>query len=124
VINSSPHATVLVVDDDVFTRMGASDMFLDAGYKVLDAGSSDEALRFFETGSDIRLLFTDVSMPGAMNGADLARQVAARWPGVGIILASGRPRPDALPPRMRFHDKPYMPAAVLRQAEELMHPPE
>ncbi len=61
---------VLVVDDDVFTRMGASDMFLDAGYEVLDAGSADEALRFFETGSDIRLLFTDVSMPGAMNGAD------------------------------------------------------
>jgi CheY-like chemotaxis protein len=115
---------VLVVDDDVLARMGASDMFLDAGYEVLDAGSADEALRFFETGSDIRLLFTDVSMPGSMNGADLARQVAARWPGVGIILASGRPRPDALPPRMRFHDKPYMPAAVLRQAEEMMHPPE
>jgi len=107
-------------------------MFLDAGYEVLDAGSADEALRFFETGSDIALLFTDVSMPGAMNGADLARQVAARWPGVGIILASGRPRPDALPPHMRFHDKPYMrfhdkpymPAAVLRQADEMMHPPE
>ncbi len=69
-------------------------MFLDAGYEVLDASSADEALRFFETGSDIRLLFTDVSMPGAMNGADLARHVAARWPRVGIILASGRPRPD------------------------------
>jgi CheY-like chemotaxis protein len=124
VINSSPHATVLVVEDDVFTRMGTSDMFLDAGYEVLDAGSADEALRFFETDSDIRLLFTDISMPGSMNGADLARQVAARWPDVGIILASGRPRPDALPPRMRFHDKPYMPAAVLQQADEMMHPPE
>ena len=115
---------VLVVDDDALTRMGASDMFLDAGYEVLDAGSADEALRFFEMDSGIRLLFTDVSMPGAMNGADLARQVATRWPDVGIILASGRPRPDALPPRMRFHEKPYMPAAILRQAEEMMHPPE
>ena len=115
---------VLVVDDDALTRMGASDMFLDAGYEVLDAGSADEALRFFEMDSGIRLLFTDVSMPGAMNGADLARQVATRWPDVGIILASGRPRPDALPRRMRFHEKPYMPAAVLRQAEEMMHPPE
>ena len=72
---------VLVVDDDVFTRMGASDMFLEAGYEVLDAGSVDEALRFFETGSDIALLFTDVSMPGAMNGADLARQVAVQMAG-------------------------------------------
>src|SRR5580693_8035698 len=113
---------VLVVEDDVFERMGASDMFLDAGYEVLDAGSADEALRFFEAGTAIRLLFTDVSMPGAMNGADLARHVAARWPGVGIILASGRPRPDRLPQRMRFHEKPYMPEAVLREAEEMILP--
>jgi CheY-like chemotaxis protein len=107
------HAVVLVVEDDVFERMGASDMFLEAGYRVLEAGNADEALQIFETDAGIRLLFTDVSMPGSMNGAALARHVAARWPGVGIILASGRPRPDKLPPRMRFHEKPYAPAAVL-----------
>jgi CheY-like chemotaxis protein len=116
------HAVVLVVEDDVFERMGASDMFLDAGYRVLEAGNADEALRFFETDADIRLLFTDVSMPGSMSGADLARHVAARWPAVGIILASGRPRPDRLPPRMRFHDKPYAPTAILGQAKEMMLP--
>jgi hypothetical protein len=49
-----------------------------------------------------------------MNGAELARHVAARWPEVGIILASGRPRPNALPPRKRFHEKPYTPSDVLR----------
>ena|ERR1700732_2637087 len=114
------HALILVVDDDVFERMGASDMFLDAGYRVLDAGNADEALQFFETDTDIRLLFTDVSMPGSMSGADLARHVAERWPGVGIILASGRPRPDKLPPSMHFHEKPYAPAAVLRQAREML----
>jgi two-component system, response regulator PdtaR len=116
------HAVILVVDDDVFERMGASGMFLDAGYRVLEAGNADEALRLFETDADIGLLFTDVSMPGTMSGADLARQVAARWPGVGIILASGRPRPDKLPPSMRFHEKPYAPVAVLRQAREMMLP--
>ncbi len=114
---------VLVVEDDVFERMGTSDMFLDAGYEVRDAGSADEALRFFEGDTEIRLLFTDVSMPGAMSGADLARHVAARWPRVGIILASGRPRPDRLPQSMRFHAKPYMPEAILRDAEEMMLPP-
>jgi CheY-like chemotaxis protein len=112
----------LVVEDDVFERMGASDMFVDAGYRVLEAGNANEALRFFETDADIGLLFTDVSMSGLMSGADLARHVAARWPGVGIILASGRPRPDRLPPSMRFHDKPYTPTAVLRQAREMMLP--
>jgi len=114
-----PNALIVVVDDDVFERMGASDMFLDAGYRVLEAGDADEALRFFETNADIRLLFTDVSMPGSMSGSDLARQVAERWPRTGIIVTSGRPRPLMLPVGMLFHDKPYEPAAVLRQARHM-----
>jgi two-component system, response regulator PdtaR len=123
VTDSSPHGAVLVVEDDVFERMGASVMFMDAGYSVLEAGNVDEALQYFETDADIGLLFTDVSMPGSMSGADLARHIAARWPGMGIILASGRPRPDRLPPRMRFHGKPYEPTAVLGHAREMMLPP-
>jgi two-component system, response regulator PdtaR len=106
----------MVVDDDVLERMGASDMFAHAGYRVLEAGSADEALRLLETNADIKVLFTDVSMPGSMNGADLARDVAKRWPAIGIIMTSGRPRPNELPLSMRFHDKPYEPTAVLRQA--------
>ena len=62
------NALIVVADDDVLERMGASDMFMDAGYRVLEAGDADEALRFFETNGDIRLLFTDVSMPGSMSG--------------------------------------------------------
>jgi CheY-like chemotaxis protein len=122
VTESPPHALILVVDDDVLERMGASCMFLDAGYRVLEAGDADEALRLFESNADIGLLFTDVSMPGSMSGSDLARRVAERWPSVGIILASGRPRPDRLPSSMRFHDKPYEPTAVLRQAKEMTIP--
>jgi CheY-like chemotaxis protein len=113
---------VVVVDDDVFERMGASGMFLDAGYRVLEARDADEALRLFEANQDIRLLFTDVSMPGSMSGADLACRVAERWPHVGIIITSGRPRPVTLPLSTLFHDKPYEPAAVLRQAREMMPP--
>jgi CheY-like chemotaxis protein len=119
VIEISPNALIVVVDDDVFERMGASGMFLDAGYRVLEAGNADEALQFFEANADIRVLFTDVSMPGSMSGSDLANQVAERWPNVGIIIASGRPRPHKLPLSMLFHDKPYEPAVVLRQAWEM-----
>jgi two-component system, response regulator PdtaR len=115
----SPNTLIVVVDDDVFERMGASSMFLDAGYRVLEAENADDALRFFEANADIRLLFTDVSMPGSMSGSDLAHRVAERWPSVGIIMASGRPRPHELPLSMLFHDKPYEPAAVLRQAREM-----
>ena len=121
-VPSPPQGLILVVDDDVLERMGASYMFSDAGYQVLEAGSADAALRFFETNADIRLLFTDVSMPGAINGADLARQVAERWPRVGIIMTSGRPFPDHLPPRVRFHAKPYEPTDVLRDAREMALP--
>ena len=110
---------VLNVEDDVLARMGASDLFLDAGYRVLEAENADEALRVFEENADIRLLFTDVSMPGSMSGADLARHVAERRPRVGIIIASGRPRPDKLPLSIHFHNKPYEPTAVLRQAREM-----
>jgi len=113
---SLSQALVMVVDDDVLERMGASDMFAHAGYRVLEAGSADEALRLFETNADIRVLFTDVSMAGTMSGADLARDVARRWPAIGIIMASGRPRPDMLPSSTLFHDKPYEPTAVLLQA--------
>ena len=119
---SPSQALILIVDDDVLERMGASYMFLDAGYRVLEAGNADEALGFFEAGADIGLLFTDVSMPGSMSGSDLARDVAERWPNVGIIVASGRPRSDKLPLGTRFHNKPYEPTAVLRQAEEMALP--
>jgi CheY-like chemotaxis protein len=112
----------MVVDDDVLERMGASFMFSDAGYRVLEAGSADEALALFEANNDIRLLFTDVSMPGSMSGSDLARLVAERWPTIGIIMTSGRPRPESLPLGSQFHAKPYEPVDVLAHAKEMTFP--
>jgi CheY-like chemotaxis protein len=111
---------IIVVEDDVFERMGASCMFLDAGYRVLDSENAEAALQIFETNADIGLLFSDVSLPGLISGSDLARQVAERWPSVGIIIASGRPRPPGLSLSIRFHDKPYDPSAVLQHANEIM----
>ena len=119
--DSPSNALVMVVDDDVFERMGAY-MFSDAGYRVLEAGNADEALGFFESNADVTLLFTDVSMPGSMSGSDLAHQVAKRWPGVGIIMTSGRPRPEPLPLGTQFHAKPYEPTNVLRHAREITIP--
>jgi two-component system, response regulator PdtaR len=120
---SLSQALIMVVDDDVLERMGAAYMFKDAGYRVIEAGNAAEALQLFETNADVRVLFSDVSMPGSMSGAELALDVAERWPLIGIIMTSGRPRPDMLLSSMRFHDKPYEPTAVLRQATELTAPP-
>jgi two-component system, response regulator PdtaR len=119
---SHSSALVMVIDDDVLERMGASYMFSDAGYRVLEAGSADEALRLLESNADVGLLFTDVSMPGSMNGSDLAHQVAARWPRIGIIVTSGRPRPEPLPLGSQFHAKPYEPTSVLQHAREMTVP--
>jgi CheY-like chemotaxis protein len=112
----------MIVEDDVFERMGASDMFSRAGYDVLEASSAEEALAGFEENGAIKLLFTDVSMPGLMSGADLAHQVARRWPRVGIIMTSGRRRPEPIPLTAHFHAKPYIPAAVLARAKEMSAP--
>jgi CheY-like chemotaxis protein len=119
VIQIPLNTVVMVVDDDIFERMGASFMFSDAGYRVIEAENADQALQLFETNTGIGVLFTDVSMPGSMSGSDLAHRVAERWPGVGIIVTSGRPRPHELPLSMLFHDKPYEPASVLRQARQM-----
>jgi two-component system, response regulator PdtaR len=115
-----PNALVMIVDDDVFERMGASCMFSDAGYRVLEAVSADEALQFLESIPDVRLIFTDVSMPGSMSGAALAHRVAERWPGIGIIITSGRPRPEPLPLGAQFHAKPYEPTNVLQHARDIV----
>jgi CheY-like chemotaxis protein len=114
------NALVLIVDDDVFERLGASHMFSDAGYRVFEAGSADDALQFLESTADVRLLFTDVSMPGSMSGSDLARRVAERWPEIGIIITSGRPRPEPLPLGSQFHVKPYEPTNVLQHARDMV----
>jgi CheY-like chemotaxis protein len=116
------NALVLIVDDDVFERLGASYMFSDAGYRVFEAGSADDALQFLESTADVRLLFTDVSMPGSMSGSDLACRVAERWPEIGIIITSGRPRPEPLPLGSQFHAKPYEPTNVLQNARDMMVP--
>jgi len=113
------HALVMIVDDDAFERMGASYMFSDAGYRVIEAVNADEALQLFEINSDVRLLFTDVTMSGSISGADLAGQVAQRWPEVGLIVTSGRPCPKALPLGTKFHAKPYEPTNVLWHAREM-----
>lgn len=116
---SESRALVIIVDDDVFERMGASYTFSDAGYRVLEAENADEALQLLETNADVRVLFTDVTMPGSMNGSDLAHRVAQWWPEVGVIITSGRPRPKALPSGTKFHAKPYEPANVLQHAREM-----
>jgi two-component sensor histidine kinase/ActR/RegA family two-component response regulator len=99
---------VLVVEDEMLLRMRAVDIVEDAGFCPVEAVSADEAISILESRSDISLLFTDIQMPGSMDGLKLAHAVHDRWPGIKIILVSGQVRPtDAeRPADSRFFGKP------------------
>jgi CheY-like chemotaxis protein len=106
---------VLVVEDEALVRMTAVDMLEDAGFTVLEAGDADAALQLLEGRNDIGILFTDVDMPGSMNGFVLAQHVAEHWPHIRLVITSGRIRPSNrdVPDAGRFVPKPYMTEQLL-----------
>src|ERR1700710_227550 len=83
---------VLVVEDEMLLRMRAVDMVEDTGFTPLEAVDADQAVAILESRSDIALLFTDIQMPGSMDGLKLAHAVHDRWPPIKIILVSGKLR--------------------------------
>src|ERR1700753_2150732 len=102
-------ARVLVVEDEALVRLNARDHIEAAGFKVEEADNADEAIRILEANPDIELVFTDVDMPGSMDGMKLAHYVRTRWPPVKIIVTSGLTHvtPDQLPQGSVFLSKPY-----------------
>jgi len=100
---------VLVVEDEAIIRMGAVDLVESAGYEALEARDADAAIAILEARADIDLIFTDVQMPGTMDGIKLAHYVRSRWPPVRIIVASGAAllRESDLPDGSVFFSKPY-----------------
>lgn len=99
----------LIVEDDAIQLMMAAELAEEAGYEPVLATNADEAMAVLETRSDVRVIMTDVSMPGSMDGLDLARIVHNRWPPIRIVVVSGHvPRTEAeLPARSYFFMKPY-----------------
>jgi two-component sensor histidine kinase/DNA-binding response OmpR family regulator len=101
-------ANVLVVEDEMVLRMRAVDIVEDAGFRAVEAVNGDEAISILEARSDISLLFTDIQMPGSMDGLKLAHAVHDRWPAIKIILVSGQVNPSEAerPADSRFFGKP------------------
>jgi DNA-binding NtrC family response regulator len=100
---------VLVVEDEPMLLLMAGTMVEDAGLQPLYAKNADEAVAILEARTDIRIVFTDVDMPGSMDGIKLAAAVRNRWPPIHIIVVSGhRDVPlSELPEGTRFFAKPY-----------------
>jgi two-component sensor histidine kinase/CheY-like chemotaxis protein len=106
--DSTPVPNVLVVEDEMILRMRAVDIVEDAGFNPVEAVNADQALSILESRSDISLLFTDIQMPGSIDGLKLAHAVHDRWPSIKIILVSGQVKPSDAerPADSRFFGKP------------------
>jgi two-component sensor histidine kinase/CheY-like chemotaxis protein len=113
---------VLVVEDEMVLRMRAVDIVEDAGFRSVEANSADQALSILESRSDIALLFTDIQMPGSIDGLKLAHAVHDRWPAIKIILVSGQVKlSDADKPiDSRFFGKPLEMKRMVAELQEMI----
>lgn len=113
---------VLVVDDEALLRLHAVDLLEQAGFDVIEAENAEAAIRVLEDRGDVRVLFTDIQMPGRLDGMELARQVHARWPHVVLLVTSGRlsPRDEDIPDEGAFLSKPYGPELLVKKVRGLI----
>lgn len=120
-----PHdrsVAVLVVEDEYLIRMDTASSLEVAGFTAFEAENAAEAIRCLDSHAEIRLIFTDVNMPGSMDGLALAHYVRGRWPPVKIIVTSGymKIRHDDLPAGALFVEKPYYPKNIAQRINELI----
>src|SRR6202158_1493524 len=113
---------VLVVEDEMLLRMRAVDMVEDAGFTPVEAINADDALAILESRSDIELLFTDIQMPGSIDGLKLAYAVHERWPLIKIILVSGQLKlgDHDKPADSRFFGKPLDVKQMIAEMRDMM----
>lgn len=115
---------VLVVEDEPLQRMMAIDLVEDAGFEAIGAADAEEAVRILEARSDICIVFTDIDMPGSIDGMMLAAAIRDRWPPIEIIITSGHIREEevVLPVRGVFFPKPYDTRRVTQKLVEFGAP--
>jgi CheY-like chemotaxis protein len=121
VTSAAKRPVVLIVEDEFLLRMNAAEMIGDSGFDVVEAGNADEAIAILEARPDIHVVFTDIQMPGSMDGLKLARFVRGRWPPIKIVATSGfvKVGTDDLPEGSRFLPKPYRPEQIVATLREL-----
>ena len=112
---------ILVVEDEFLIRMEAMNTIRDAGFDVVEANNADEAILILESRLDITVVFTDVQMPGSMDGLKPAAAIRGRWPPIKIVATSGLLdiRKEDLPLGSRFLPKPYSATQIVGTLREL-----
>jgi CheY-like chemotaxis protein len=116
--------TVLVVEDELMVRMPIAEYLRDCGYNVLEAANASEAIATVDAEGPVSLVFSDIRMPGKMDGVGLAEWFQSHHPKVPVLLTSGynggRVVSDMLAPRNRFIEKPYSQTQVARRIAALL----
>ena len=111
---------MLIVEDEVMVREIAAIEFADAGYDVLEAGDGAEAIALLESNAGIDLLFTDIRLPGLIDGWDIAERARALLPALPVIYATGFNAEETTPvDGGRMFHKPYRPLAIIEAARQL-----
>lgn len=113
--------SILIVEDEALIRFDLVDYFEDAGFKVFEAENADEAITVLDRNSCVRVVLTDIQMPGSMDGLRLAHHVRDRFPPTILFIVSGAIVPDRsdLPAGSCFLAKPFNPRVVVRKVEGL-----
>lgn len=121
-IFQAKRAVILIVEDESLIRMNAVEMIEEAGFEVVEAANADQAIAILERRLDITVVFTDIQMPGSMDGLKLAAAVRNRWPPIKIVATSGHVKLGAgdLPEGGRFLPKPYSPTEIVKTLRELI----
>jgi two-component system, response regulator PdtaR len=128
-LNSTPAGkstpVVLVVEDEPLLRMLAVEVVEEAGFVAIEAHDADEAVVLLESRADITLLFTDINMPGSMDGLKLAHAVRDRWPPIKILVVSGKHqlKSSDLPSNSCFVGKPYQASAMVEELRSMVGSP-
>ena len=118
----SDRTPILVAEDEAMLRLITVEVLQDAGFEVFEAEHAEAALGVLQIhAARIHVLFTDIHMPGTMDGLALAHHAAKNWPKIALLLTSARPRPHQrkLPAKSRFLAKPYQHDHVFRHIREL-----
>ena len=110
----------VIAEDDPIIRMDFARLIGGLGFKVFEVASADMALAYLDTNA-VDFLFTDIGMPGSMDGVALAEEVRRRWPSVAVVICSGLDLVDehALPGTARFLAKPFNTDAIGRIMQEM-----
>ncbi len=114
--------TVLVVEDEPMLRIDIAIILEQEGFRVFEARNADQAIDILNAHAEIHVMFTDIDMPGSMDGLKLAAAVRDRWPPIKIIITSGHRHlsDDMLPVEGRFFDKPYDPGVIIQTMKQMV----